>query len=282
MRWICLFLMLFPASLGCSAEAPKSRAKSAANGQDRQPAESPAMTAAGQSAAQPEAPAKRRKLIYTATVQLIVEDFEPVPSQVETLARQYDGFLARSNLSGSPGQPRHGQWTIRIPVDRYEPFLAAVRELGEVQTLSSDSKDVTEEYQDVESRIRNKKQEEERLLTLLKEATGKLEDILAVEKELSRVRGEVEQAEGRLRVLKDLTDLTTITLYVNEIKNYVPEEGATYATRARRAWDNSLAALVTTAQALSIGGLALVPWLIVLGTPLGLVFLLARRRWRRK
>ena len=143
-----------------------------------------------------------------------------------------------------------------------------------------DSQDVTEEFYDVEARIRNKKKEEDRLLELLDTATGELEDILAVERELSRVREEIERVEGRLRVHKDLTSLTTINLSVTEVKDYVPEEAATYATRVRRAFQSSITALVATMQGLSILAVAAAPWLAVI-LALGLVLMLFWMALRR-
>jgi len=225
-----------------------------------------------------------RKIVYTARVDLVVEQFDPIPEQVETLVKQFDGFVASSSLTGSPGSSRSGQWTLRIPVARYEGFLAAARELGEMQQLNVDSQDVTEEYYDVEARIRNKKRTEERLLDLLEKATGKLDDILQVERELSRVREEIERVEGRLRVLKDLTSLTTVTLSVREIKHYVPEGAAGYTTRVRRGFNASIDALVATAQALSIAIVVLSPWLavvLVFGLLLVVAWRLVRRRRKR-
>ncbi len=221
-----------------------------------------------------------RKIIYTADVDLVVEQFDPIPEKVEAMAKQFGGYLASSNVSGSPGYPRTGQWKLRIPVDQYEEFLAAARELGEVRRVRVDSQDVTEEFYDVEARIRNKKKEEDRLLELLDTATGELEDILAVERELSRVREEIERVEGRLRVLKDLTSLTTINLSVTEVKDYVPEEAATYATRVRRAFQSSVTALVTTMQGLSIAAVAAAPWLAVI-LALGIVLMLFWMALRR-
>lgn len=202
-----------------------------------------------------------RKIIYTADIDLVVEDFQRMPEQVEALAKRFDGYVASSTVTGSPGSPRTGQWKLRVPVERYEELLAAARELGEVRRVSVDSQDVSEEYYDVEARIRNKKKEETRLLELLEDATGELKDILAVERELSRVREEIERVEGRLRVLKDLTSLTTITLTISEIRDYVPEEAASYTTRVRRGFRASIVALVNTAQALSIAAVVLLPWL---------------------
>jgi hypothetical protein len=227
-----------------------------------------------------ERDAAKRKIVYRADVDLVVEQFEPLPERIEAAVKQHGGFVSASNIAGSPGRPRSGRWTVRVPVDRFTEFLAAVRQLGEVRTINSTSDDVTAEYYDIEARIRNKQQEEERLLTLLAEATGKLQEVLAVEKELSRVRGEIEQAQGRLRMLKDVTDLTTVTVSVTEIENYVPEEAPTYLTRVRRAFSASTTTLVIAAQGLSLVAVALVPWLPV---PLGLVLIvLAIRRRRRR
>ena len=213
----------------------------------------------------------------------MVEDFEPIPARIEALVKRFDAYLARSNVTGTPGTPRTGQWTVRVPADRYDAFLAASRQLGEVRRVGSDSQDVTEEFYDVEARIRNEKQEEARLLKLLDTATGKLEEVLAVEREVSRVRGEIEQSEGRMRVLNDLTALATVDLVVTEIKDYVPEEAVTYWTRLRRAFEASIRALVFTADQLSIAVVAISPWLAVIlmpGVPLAF-WVRARRRRRR-
>jgi hypothetical protein len=120
------------------------------------------------------------------------------------------------------------------------------------------------------------------LLKLLDTATGKLEEVLAVEREIGRVRGEIEQSEGRMRVLTDLTALATVELVVTEVKDYVPEEAVTYGTRVRRSLDASLRALVFTADQLSIAAVAISPWLaVLLGPGLPLVLWLRARKRRR-
>jgi hypothetical protein len=166
--------------------------------------------------------------------------------------------------------------------------LAAASGLGEARSVRSDSQEVTEEYADLESHIRNKKQEEERLLKHLAESTGNLEQILSVERELSRVRGEVEQMEGRLRVLANLTALATVNLSVEENKDYVPPQAPTYGNRVALAFDDSMSQFTAFGQNLSIAAIYAAPWLGVL-VALGLLMLLAIkllvaafRRRRRK
>ena len=130
--------------------------------------------------------------------------------------------------------------------------------------MSSDSRDVSEEYHDVESRIRNKKNTEARLLTLLEESTGNLEQILTVEEKLDRVREEIERMEGRVRVLDDLTSMTTVDLAIDEIKNFAPKESATYGTRIQRAFGTSINNLSKTAQDISVAVVYVLPWLAAL------------------
>lgn len=238
---------------------------------------------AGESpAAIPPAGALVRKIVYTADVELAVDDFGDMPDRIEKLVREFNGYVAHSSISSSPRRPRSGNWTARIPADRFSDFLDAVRELGEVQRVGTDSKDVTEEFYDVETRIKNKQLEEQRLLKLLEDATGELEQVLAVERELSRVRGEVEQLQGRMRVLEDLTSLTTVEIRVEELKGYIPEESASYLTRLRRAWGVSLTSLYRAAQAVSIFLIAAAPWFVALLVPIILFVWIVRRIRRRR
>ena len=190
--------------------------------------------------------------------------------------------MARSEITGSAGSPRHGHWTVRVPADHYEKFLIAATQLGKVQDVHSDSQDVTEEYCDLAARIHNKKQEEARILELLSKAAGRLDEVLTLEHELSRVRGEAEQMEGRLRVVGDLSAMSSVNIDIREIKSFVPEPLATFAARVRLAWEDSTTALVSIAQALSILLVALSPWAGVLLPPLLVAVIVLRVRAARK
>jgi hypothetical protein len=228
------------------------------------------------------APRAERKIIYTASLDLYVEEFDPIPAEIETLAREHDAFIADSSIDTATGRPRSGSWTIRVPVARYDSLLDAAGKLGELQRRTADSREVTAEYYDLESRLRNKEREEARLLEHLEEATGTLEEILTVEKELARVRTEAEQVEGQLRLLKDLAALSTVTLNITEIQGYVPTESPTFATRIGRTWTESLSGLQEAGQLLVIAVVALAPWAIVVAVPVGVVILLVRLRRKRR
>jgi hypothetical protein len=220
-----------------------------------------------------------RKIVYTADVRVIVEDFPTAEAELRMLVKDHHGIVAKSEVSGSAGSPRSGTWKLRVPVDEFEDFVQAVAGLGVPQKNSTDSQDVTEEYYDLDTRIKNKKVEEERLRKHLDQSTGKLEEILAVEKELSRVRGEIEHQEGRLRLLANLASLTTVTVTIQEIKNYVPPQAPTFAANIVGTFSESLGLLGAFGRGLVLVAAALAPWmviLLILAVPVGLVIW-----WRR-
>lgn len=219
-----------------------------------------------------------RKIIYTASLSLIVEELSKAQKNLARLVRERGGYIAETNVGGSSGSPRQGTWKVRIPVEQYEAFMTAASALGELQSTQSNSDDVSAEYYDVEARIKNKQVEEARLIQLLQKATGKLGEILQVEREISRVRGEIEQMQGRLRVLANLSSLTTVTISMNEIKNYVPPKPPTFGTEVSRRFSSSLSGLVEFGKNLVFAFVTLFPWIVVFALPVALLLRTVRRR----
>jgi hypothetical protein len=203
------------------------------------------------------------KIIYNANLSLIVVDFEEAEVELAKRVKENKGFVAQSDITGVTGEPRNGHWTVRLPVDHFEPFMEAVNKLGVVQTNARDSqsvldtKDVSEEYADVEGRLKNKKAEEERLLKHLDKSTGNLQDILAVERELTRVRGEIEQSQRRLKVLQNLTALATVTIAMHE------DRSLAFLDNVRITFAHSLDHLASFGKQIALAAVAAVPWLAV-------------------
>lgn len=222
-----------------------------------------------------------RKIIYTANVDLRVENFSETPARVVELVKSHEAFVSNSELTGATGTSRHGHWTIRVPVARFESFLEAAKGLGELVSAGVQSQDVSEEYFDVEARIRNKTKEEERLIELLEERPGELKDVLTIERELSRVREEAERMQGRMRVLVDRTTLTTVHLVVQEFRKYMPEKAPNFRTQAARSFHASLRDVRSAGEALAVGLAGLAPWLPIWAVGLGGAFWIARRAWRK-
>ena len=222
-----------------------------------------------------------RKIIYTGGVDLVVDSFLEVETSLPKLIRQYHGQLAGSDRRRTSGEQLSGHWVVRVPVREFDRFLDAVCRLGVPESRQINAQDVSEEYIDLEARLKNKQRLEERMLKLLEERTGELKDVLAVEAELSRVREGIEQIEGRLRFLNDRLALTTLTINVREEKDYVPPEAPTLNQQIASTFGNSLHSLTTLGVNLLLAGVALAPW-----APLGLVVALpiwyVRRKARRR
>jgi hypothetical protein len=222
-----------------------------------------------------------RRIIYHATLDFVVEDFSDVAQKIHDLTAKFGALLADVQLHGHSGAPRSGSWKLRVPVEQFEAFMDAARGMGELQKEQLKSEDVTEKYFDLDARLRNKKKQEARLVQLLEEKTGKLEDVLKIETEMARVREEVERFEGQLRLLDNLSALATVTLNFREVKGYVPAESAGLGTRIGRSWRSSLAGLQSAGENLTVFGVYVLPWLVVLAIPVILACYLFRRLRRR-
>ncbi len=224
----------------------------------------------------------RPRIIYTATVQVVADDFAASSTKLTQLIEKMGGYVANASLDRSSGEARSGSWTVRIPVKQYGDFLTALDGIGFVESRTQNSEDVTMEYVDVEARIANLTRLEERFVALLQERTGKLEDVLKVEQELARVRGDIEQAQGRLRYLANKTDFSTVTITLREQKDYVPPRAPSFGERIATAWTNSLQSLRQAGELAVIAVVALAPWIMVAAVPVLAIVITIKLAMRRR
>src|SRR5205807_5412253 len=136
---------------------------------------------------------------------------------------------------------------VKIPAPRYDEAVSSLSTIGKVETVNSQAEEVGEEYVDVTARVTNARRLEERLLTLLSNRTGKLDEVLRVERELARVREEIERYEGRLRYLSARVAMSTLTITVHEQVPLIgnnPGENP-IASAFRRAWHNFVALIAS-------------------------------------
>jgi len=224
-----------------------------------------------------------RKIIYTAQIELIADDFDKVEQELDQLVKDHDAYVAKSDIHGSPGVPRSGTWTIRVPVKHFEDFNKALAKLGELRQDKTDSDDITDRYYDLKAHIKNDQVEEEALQKLLieKSATGKLEDLLAIRRELRDIRGKIEEQQGRLQRWDKETALSTVTLKITDRKDYVAPTTPHFGTTIGRTFEGSLGALTSFGQGIVLVVVALVPWLPVIAV-IGVPLWLAIRRVRKQ
>lgn len=202
-----------------------------------------------------------RKIRYTATVHVVVRNLDDAGAEVETLVERYRGYIARAERIGSSGSRRVGTWTIKVPVEQYRDLVQSLAKLGFVERNSSDSEDMTEEFVDLQARLKNMKVEEEALNKLLKDGANKIEDVLKIRDHIVKVRGDIERAEGRLKFVESATSLSTVNLTLREDAEYVSPTAPTFTGEISDAFDSSTRSLKQTGRAAVIGAVAVAPWL---------------------
>jgi hypothetical protein len=290
MRWLCLLAACI-LLVGCGDTLRKSEKKTTTTTTEKgdvayanySSAKSDASKAASPAAsAEQAATPENRKIIYTAEVRLVTDDFERAEVGVPKLIKEYGGYIAEGGVQRTYGDQRSGRWVARVPVDRFDAFLEALPTLGIPEHRSQRAQEVTEEFVDLQARIATTRKLEERILKLLEEQTGKIEEMLKVESELSRVRGEAERMEGRLRYLTDRTAMTTVTISAREEKDYVPPEAPEFGERITSGFSDSIDSLVQTGQDVTVGLVQAVPWILVGLVVIIPLAILAKRRWRAR
>lgn len=220
----------------------------------------------------PQVPAM---IIRTGRARVEVDSMERAVEQVQALAQRVGGYVANTTIQAGDQHVRQAEMELKIPSARFDEALSAIRPLGELLSVSVHSQDVGEEFVDVSARVANARRLEERLLALLASRTGRLEDVLAVERELARVREEIERYEGRLRYLRTRVAMSTLTVTVAEPAPVVGDYPGSnpIADAFRQAWRNFVE--FTAGFIASLG--VLVPLALI-----GLAFVLFLRWiWRR-
>ena len=143
------------------------------------------------------ASANKRIMTYSANLSLQVSSLKEVDEKVKQIVTAEEGFLAQS----SSGEKYYSA-SIRVPAERLNQTINKLSELGEVSSKSVNAQDVTNTYVDLEAKIKNLTALRDRYRLVLEKAKD-MKDILAVEQELNRVQGEIEQLETQLRGVKE-------------------------------------------------------------------------------
>lgn len=265
---------------GCSAESvgEKSAAtESAAEFTGGMPAKA----ATGDAVAGNKTPAlAERKIIYTGQIDIKTENLDTACKELEKAVKSIKGYIGSSSRFGAEGTRRSASYSLRIPSTSYDTFMDGLQTIGELQSTSRKADDVSEEYYDSVARLNNKRVTEKRLIFLLENKTGKLADVLTVETELSRIREEIEQIEGRIRFLSNQTSFSTIDVTISEVKNYKENSTPVLGTKINRAFTNSLDGMKAVGENTLLFLVAFAPWAVLGGLLTFFVWML--RRPKRK
>lgn len=225
---------------------------------------------------------QRRMIVRTGEATIEVDSFPAAAESVAVIVDQLGGYASGFEEHADAAGRRYGSFTIRVPAAEWKILIARLRSLGRVVSQSDHAEDVTEEYCDVEGRLDAQRKLEKELLALMNASRyGNLGQLLEIEQEVARVRGEIESMEGRLRYLSNQSALSTLTLSLRE-PSAIADGAVGALDPVRDALRQSLVLFASSLATLITLSAIAAPWV---GTALVLVVLVrvgrfAVRAWR--
>lgn len=223
----------------------------------------------------PSEPAK--KIIKNGNLSLRVGSIDKAAGKITEVAKNNQGEVSSSNFSQYGSSSKSGSMTVKVPVANFEKAFSELKEVAIIVTNESTTgQDVTEQYADLQAQLRNKQTEEQAFVRIMDQA-GKIEDILAVQRELSRVRGQIEQLQGKIKLLESQTDMSTIGISLSEDTNVtivdswrpwqVVKESANELIKSVQDWIDFLIRLV----------IKVIPVLLLYGIIIYIFYLIGRK-----
>jgi len=221
-------------------------------------------------------------IVRTAGITLITREFDKARSGLENILKRHRGYVGELRVGGAAGTGRTLTATLRVPVDQLDATLIETKTLGRVESESQNGEDVTSQYVDLEARLANARNTERRLTDLLKERTGKLSDVLAVENEHARVRGEIEQMEAERKNMSNQVSFATLNATITEdykaqLQVVPPSTSTRLSNAAVEGYKSMVDGIVSLVLFLLEDGPTLLLWSAVLFFPARLVWKRARR-----
>lgn len=231
---IGLLVLLLLAACGGAASSPTGSAQTGSESKTSydsagvspaasaaEPAEAPAASAAGGSSAdnaEDQSVAARnaqgqfnRLVIRTGNLSVVVDNVDTAEAQIRQIAESRGGYVIGSQVNGD-GAQRRASISFKVPATRFDEAIAEVAKLSlEVETQDVQGQDVTDEYVDLNSRLRNLRAVEARLIDFLQQAQ-RVEEALQVNQQLTEIQGQIEQAEGRITYLKESAAYSTVNV----------------------------------------------------------------------
>lgn len=217
----------------------------------------------------------------TVSLAILIKDFDASRKSLDSILVRYNGYAANLTVSTPQGAARSLQASLRIPAPQLAPALAELKSLGHVENENQNGDEVTQQHADLLARLKNSRETEHRLQAILTQRTGKIGDVLEVEQEIARVRGEIEQMEAEQKNLEHRVDFATIDLKLaEEYKAKLDSAAPSFSTEFHNALVNGYRNVADTLVPLLLFfaeyGPILLFWALVLLVPAWLVWL----RWR--
>jgi hypothetical protein len=155
-------------------------------------------------------------IVQTASLAILATNYDEASAAIEKLAAAHGGYVEKLDAKAQTGNARELTASLRIPTKQLDSFLADVRKLGHVEEETRSNEEVSDQYVDLQARLKSARATEQRLIELLETRTGKLQDVLEAERELARVRGEIESMQGQSAILVHRVNYGTVQVDLSE------------------------------------------------------------------
>jgi hypothetical protein len=211
-------------------------------------------------------------IVQTASLTILATNYDEARAAIEKLAAAHGGYVEKLDAKAQTGNARHLTAALRIPTKQLEEFLVDVRKLGHVEEETRSNEEVSDQYVDLQARLKSARATEQRLIELLGTRTGKLQDVLEAERELARIRGEIESMQGQSTILVHRVNYATVQVDLNEEYRQVLGSGTiSTGTKIRNAMVEGFTNLRDGAVGLLVFVFAVGPsllfWLAILLVP---------------
>lgn len=226
---------------------------------------------------------QERLIIRNGQMEIVVEDTEETAQAIGRLAETKNGWVVNSDISQRNGA-KEGRISIRIPAEEFDATVDSIRGMAlEVNSESSSSQDVTEEFVDLEARVENLEATAARVRNFLDEARN-VEEALAVNRELSRLESEIESIKARMQFLSQSAAFSSLTIFIipDELSQPIVVGGWRPEGVARSAIDALLRALQGLGSLIIWGVIFCLPIVLLIGVPLFFIGRFGLRRYRRR
>lgn len=228
---------------------------------------------------------KDRMVIYTANLSIQVNSYDESLAFIQKELQTLDGYIVNSNSYSVEDDSTEGTITVRVPQEHFQAFLKTVESRStKVIDESINGQDVTEEYVDLESRLKSKQVVEKRLLEFMEKAE-KTEDLLKISTDLATVQEEIEQLKGRMKYLDNQVNLATISIFIKESKVNVPDlennELNTW-TETKKQFMETLNFVLRAISSFIVFFIGSLPVLLILGGILIVIWLILKRKRKKQ
>jgi len=215
----------------------------------------------------------------TVSLSIVAKDLDMARASLDAILARRNGYAAGLNVATPQGAARMLQASLRIPAPQLVAAVAELKALGRVEAETQNGEEVTQQHADLLARLKNSRETEQRLQDVLRTRTGKVKDVLEVEEEIARVRGEIEQMEAEQQTLEHRVNFATIDLKLaEEYKAQLTTPAPSVAMQVRNATVNGFRSAFENLLALVLflaeSGPTLLLWLMLLSLPAWLL-------WRR-